>query len=96
MKKIKTTIHALAVLLVAVVATTACSSGDDNIIGEQPTPDIRHPTTNYTMTVEATKGDDATPAPSASATTARRSTASGRRARKCGYIVNTKKMIGES
>ena len=59
MKKIKTTIQTLATLLVAVVATTACSSGDDNIIGEQPTPDIQHPTTNYTMTVEATKGGNA-------------------------------------
>ena len=54
MKSIKTTIHALAVLLVAAVATVACSSDDDNITGGQTAePKV------YTMTVHATKGGDA-------------------------------------
>ena len=53
MKKIKTTIQTLAALLVAAVATTACSSSDDNITGGQTS----EPKT-YTMTVHATKGGD--------------------------------------
>ncbi len=54
MKKIKTTIHALAALLVAAVVTTACSSEDDNFTGGQTAePKV------YTMTVHATKGGDA-------------------------------------
>ena len=54
MKSIKTTIQTLAVLLVAAVATVACSSDDDNITGGQTAePKV------YTMTVHATKGGDA-------------------------------------
>ena len=57
MKSIKTSIHAMAVLLVAAVATVACSSDDDEITGSQTSePKV------YTLTVEATKtsGDNAT------------------------------------
>ena len=54
MKSIKTTIQTLATLLVAVVATTACSSGDDDAVpGGSPAG-----SNVYTLTVEATKGND--------------------------------------
>ena len=50
----KKNILSMVVLLMASAAVfTACSS-DDNITGEQPV----NPTTKYTMTVNATKGDD--------------------------------------
>ena len=55
MKSIKTTIQTLAALLVAAVATTACSSGDDNPVPGGSPAGIKV----YTLTVEATKGDDA-------------------------------------
>ena len=55
MKNIKTTIHALAALLVAGAAFAACSGGD-NIVEEQPASPAQH---TYTLTVEATKGGDA-------------------------------------
>ena len=51
----KKNIRTLAALLMAGAAFTACSN-DDNLINEQPV----NPTTKYTMTVNATKGDDAT------------------------------------
>ena len=50
----KKDIRTLAALLMAGAAFTACSDKDE-IIGEQPV----NPTTKYTMTVNATKGDDA-------------------------------------
>ena len=49
----KKDIRTLAALLMAGAAFTACSN-DDSIISEQPV----NPTTKYTMTVNATKGDD--------------------------------------
>lgn len=53
MKNIKTSIHALAVLLMAAVVTAACSSEDDIFTGGQTSkPKV------YTMTVHATKGND--------------------------------------
>jgi len=51
----KKDIRTLAALLMAGAAFTACSN-DDNLISEQPV----NPTTKYTMTVNATKGDDGT------------------------------------
>ena len=51
----KKDIRTLAVLLMAGAAFTACSDKDE-IITEQPVT----PTTKYTMTVNATKGDDGT------------------------------------
>ena len=51
----KKNILSMAALLMAVAAFTACSS-DDNITGEQPT----NPTGKYTMTINASKGGDAT------------------------------------
>ena len=51
----KKNILSMAALLMAVAAFTACSS-DDNITGEQPA----NPTGKYTMTVEASKGGEAT------------------------------------
>ena len=51
----KKDIRTLAALLMAGAAFTACSN-DDNLINEQPV----NPTTKYTMTVNATKGDDGT------------------------------------
>ena len=51
----KKDIRTLAALLMAGAAFTACSN-DDSIISEQPV----NPTTKYTMTVNATKGDDGT------------------------------------
>ena len=51
----KKDIRTLAALLMAGAAFTACSN-DDSIISEQPV----NPTTKYTMTINATKGDDAT------------------------------------
>lgn len=57
MKKIKTTIQTLAALLMAVAATTACSN-DDNI-ADEPTPATTDAPKTYTMTVTASKGDDA-------------------------------------
>ncbi len=52
----KKNILSMAALLMASAAVfTACSS-DDNITGEQPA----NPTGKYTMTVQASKGDDAT------------------------------------
>lgn len=52
----KKNILSLAALLMASAAAfTACSS-DDNVIGEQPA----NPTGKYTMTINASKGDDAT------------------------------------
>ena len=57
MKKMMTNIRTLAALLIASATFAACSS-DDNIIDQQPAqpagPQV------YTMTVEATKGDDGT------------------------------------
>lgn len=55
MKKIINDIKTFAALLMAGAAFTACSS-DDNITGEQPA----NPTGKYTMTVEASKGGEAT------------------------------------
>ena len=55
MKKMKTTIQMLAALLIAVIATTACST-DDNIANE-PTPATTDTPKTYTMTVTASKGD---------------------------------------
>ena len=46
----------LAVLLIAGAAFTACSSSDDTIIDE---PQPVNPTGQYTMTIKASKGDDA-------------------------------------
>lgn len=57
MKKIKTTIQTLAALLMAVAATTACSSEDN--IADEPTPATTETPKTYTMTVTASKGDDA-------------------------------------
>ena len=56
MKRIKTTFQTLAALLVAAVAMTACSSSDDDAVpsGSPAGSNV------YTLTVEATKGDDAT------------------------------------
>ena len=54
MKKYITDIKTLAALLMAGAAFTACSN-DDNLINEQPV----NPTTKYTMTVNATMGEDA-------------------------------------
>ena len=51
----KKDIRTLAALLMAGAAFTACSN-DDSIISEQPVS----PATKYTMTVNATKGDDGT------------------------------------
>ena len=51
----KTNILSLAALLIASATFVACSS-DDNIINEQPA----NPTGKYTMTVQASKGGDAT------------------------------------
>lgn len=52
----KKNILTMAVLLIASAAVfTACSS-DDNVTGEQPA----NPTGKYTMTINASKGDDAT------------------------------------
>jgi hypothetical protein len=52
----KKNILSMAVLLMASAAVfTACSS-DDNVTGEQPA----NPTGKYTMTINASKGDDAT------------------------------------
>lgn len=54
MKSIKTTIQTLAALLVAAVATTACSGSDDDAVpGGSPAG-----SNVYTLTVEATKGND--------------------------------------
>lgn len=55
MKKYLNNIRTLAALLMAGAAFAACSS-DDNITGEQPA----NPTGKYTMTVNASKGGDAT------------------------------------
>ena len=54
MKKFVTYINSLAALLMAGAAFTACSDKDE-IIGEQSV----NPVTKYTMTVNASKGDDA-------------------------------------
>ena len=51
----KKNILSLAALLIASATFVACSS-DDNIINEQPT----NPTGKYTMTINASKGGDAT------------------------------------
>ena len=48
-------IKTLAALLMVGAAFAACSS-DDNVTGEQPA----NPTGKYTMTIQASKGDDAT------------------------------------
>ncbi|MCR4959312.1 MAG: hypothetical protein K6B13_12035 [Prevotella sp.] len=56
MKKTKTTIQTLAALLVAAVATTACSSDDDTAPGDFADGSRKV----YTLTVEAAKGGDAT------------------------------------
>lgn len=56
MKKYITDIKTLAALLMAGAAMTACSS-DDNIANETQLP--VNPTGKYTMTVNATKGEDA-------------------------------------
>ena len=53
----KKDIRTLAALLIASATFVACSS-DDDIISENQQP--VNPTTKYTMTVNATKGDDAT------------------------------------
>jgi hypothetical protein len=55
MKKYITDIKTLAALLMAGAAFTACSDKDE-MIGEQTV----NPVTKYTMTVNATKGDDGT------------------------------------
>ena len=47
----------LAALLIASATLAACSSSDDNIIEEQPVNPTAPKT--YTMTIQATKGDDA-------------------------------------
>ena len=57
MKKYITDIKTLAALLMAGAAMTACSS-DDNIVSDAQQP--VNPTGHYTMTVNASKGDDAT------------------------------------
>jgi len=55
MKKYLNSILSMAALLMAGAAFAACSS-DDNITGEQPA----NPTGKYTMTINASKGGDAT------------------------------------
>jgi len=57
MKKYITDIKTLAALLMAGAAMTACSS-DDNIVSDAQQP--VNPTGKYTMTVNATMGDDGT------------------------------------
>ena len=57
MKKIMTNIKTLAALLMAGAAFAACSSSDDSII-EQPVNPTEPKT--YTMTINASKGNDAT------------------------------------
>lgn len=57
MKMIMTNIKTLAALLMAGAALTACSS-DDEILSEQPANPTEPKT--YTMTIPASKGDDAT------------------------------------
>ncbi len=56
MKKFMTSIKMLAALLVAGAAFTACSS-DDNTVSEQPVNPAQQ---TYTLTVNATKGSNAT------------------------------------
>ena len=56
MKKMMTNIKTLAALLIASATFAACSN-DDNIIGEQPAAPSQQ---TYTMTVNASKGGDAT------------------------------------
>ena len=57
MKKFMTSIKTLAALLMASAMFTACSS-DDDIVNEQPVNPTEPKT--YTMTIRASKGDDAT------------------------------------
>ena len=57
MKKIMTNIKTLAALLMAVAGTTACSSEDDIAVDTLPQKPAEQ---TYTMTVEASKGSDAT------------------------------------
>ena len=57
MKSMRSNIKTLAALLMAGAAMTACSSNDENILEEVSQPD--QPKV-YTMTVEATKGDNGT------------------------------------
>ena len=58
-KKIMTYFRTLAVAFLASATLAACSSSDDSIIDEQPVVTPTAPTT-YTMTVQATKGDETT------------------------------------
>lgn len=58
MKTFKTSIQTLAALLMAAAATTACTS-DDNATAESASVTAKTPKT-YTLTIAATKGDDAT------------------------------------
>ena len=57
MKKMMTNIKTLAALLMAVAGTTACSSEDDIAVDTLPQKPAEQ---TYTMTVEASKGSDAT------------------------------------
>ena len=57
MKSMRSNIKTLAALLIAGGAMTACSNNDENILEEVSQPD--QPKV-YTMTVEATKGDNGT------------------------------------
>lgn len=61
MKKMMTNIKTLAALLIASATFAACSS-DDNTIDQQPAQPAGQQV--YTMTVQVTKGDDATSVPS--------------------------------
>lgn len=58
-KKIMTYFRTMSVAFLASATLAACSSSDDSIIDEQPVVTPTAPTT-YTMTVQATKGDETT------------------------------------
>ena len=58
-KKIMTYFRTMSVAFLASATLAACSSSDDSIIDEQPVVTPTAPTT-YSMTVQATKGDETT------------------------------------
>ena len=58
-KKIMTYFRTLAVAFLASATLAACSNSDDSIIDEQPVVTPTAPTA-YTMTVQASKGDETT------------------------------------
>ena len=59
MKKLTTLMDWLVMAAALTIATTACSSEDNNI-ADEPTPATTETPKTYTMTVTASKGDDAT------------------------------------